>query len=106
GDGGDVRANVGGDAPALAVDEVPLAGLQPGSHFEPEFAKAFADRAGAVDRSCRAIECCEEAIARGVHLPATELPKLRPNGLVMFLQQFSPGTVAELGRPAVASACR
>src|SRR5215213_4173722 len=93
----DARAHVDGEARRLAVDQLALAGVDPGAHVETESLRALDELQRAPDRPRGAVEAGEEAVSGGVdfraavalQLPADERPLLR--------EQLAPAPVAELG---------
>src|SRR5919197_291292 len=98
GEGRDARAGVNRDAAHLPVRELALAGVEPGSELEPEPPDRLLDRVGGPDCPRRSVECCEEAVPRGVDLLPPETVELDTNGLVVRLEQLAPAPVAELHR--------
>src|SRR3954467_9255495 len=94
------RADVHSDATDIAPDELALPGVEPGPDGQPEQAgDRVADGACAPDRSGRAVECREKAVADALDLPAPEAVQLVPDHRVVALQQVPPPPVAQLGGP-------
>ena len=56
-----------------------IAGVQPGAHLDAERLHGVANRHRAADRSLRAVEHREEAVARRVRLAASKPGELRPH---------------------------
>jgi hypothetical protein len=77
----------------------PARALTP-AYFDAERLHRVANGHGAADRSLRAVEHCEEAVARGVHLAASKAIELYADDGVMRVKQRAPVTVADLGGPA------
>ena len=94
----DARADVDGDSGDLAVGELDLARVEPRSHGEVEWAHALDDRLRAADRSGRAVEGGEEAVARGVDLTTVEASELAADRGVMLFDEVPPASVADLHR--------
>ena len=69
-DVGDPGADVDGDAADLPVEELALAGVEPGAELDAERLDGLPDRLRAADRARRPVEAREEAVARGVDLAA------------------------------------
>ena len=87
------RADVHADV--IAAD-LALAGVQPGPHLAAKRLHRVADRHRAADRSLRAVEHREEAVARSVHLAASKAGELRADDGVVRIKQRMPVTVADL----------
>ena len=68
----DACADVHGDAADVVAADLAFAGVQSRTYFDAERLHGLADRHGAADRSLRAVERREEAVARGVHLAASK----------------------------------
>jgi hypothetical protein len=90
------RADVYGDTTDVITANLALAGVQPGPHLDAERLDCVANRHGAADRSLRAVEHREEAIARRVHLAAPKASELRSDDGVMRVKQGVPVAVADL----------
>src|SRR5204862_1373257 len=90
-------ADVDCDAPGLVVDQFALARMQPRANLQAKLAETVSDRAGAANPPRGAVERREEAVASRVHLPTTEPRELAADDLVVFLEEFPPGPVAEAG---------
>ena len=90
-------ADVDGDPGDFLADSLALAGVQPRSHFESDLVELVTDGAGAVDRACGAVEGGEEAVAGRVDLMASEAAELASDRVVVALEQFALGAVAERG---------
>src|SRR5262245_42486742 len=58
------------DAGDLLVDDLALAGVEPGAELEPQLGHRVPDRARAADRTRRPVEAGEEPVARRVQLDA------------------------------------
>src|SRR6266702_7293968 len=71
--------------------------MQAGANLQVKLAETVADRAGAMDSPGGAVERREETVASRVHLPPTEPRELAADDLVVFLEEFPPGAVAEVG---------
>src|SRR6476620_9884966 len=82
--------------PMSSPADLALAGVQPGAHLEAERLHRVADRHVATDRSLRAVEHRQEAVARRVHLAAAKSCELRPDDSVVCVKQGVPVTVADL----------
>ncbi len=61
-----------GDAGHLVVGELALACVKAGAKLDAEHPNIISDRLRAADRTCRAVEAGEEAVAGSVHLDAAE----------------------------------
>src|SRR4051812_29625895 len=72
GERGHACTRVDGNAGDVAVVELALAGVEPGTNREPERHHAVADGGRAPDRASRAVEGREEAVAGRVDLVAAE----------------------------------
>ena len=83
--GGDPRTDVYGDATDLLLQKLAFARVQSGPNLEPEFAQTVPDCAGAVNRTRRAVEGCEEPVPGRFDLPAPEPSELRSHGLMVSL---------------------
>jgi hypothetical protein len=86
------------DAAELAVDPLALPGANSRADLDAERAHRIADRTRAADRSGRAVEGREEAVAGGVDFVAAEPRELAPNLGMVRLQEVAPGAVSQLGR--------
>ena len=93
------RADVHGDPADVVAADLALAGVQPGAHLDAERLHRVANRHRAADRSLRAVEHRQEAVARRVHLAAPKAGELRPDDGVVRIEQRMPVTVADLRRP-------
>jgi hypothetical protein len=94
---GNPRANVHGDASDLPGDRLDLAGVHAGTNLDPQFLHGLGDRSRTAHASRRPVECGEEAVARGVDLPATEATEHGSHHPVVTLHQVPPPLVPELG---------
>jgi hypothetical protein len=88
------------DTTDVVPADLALAGVQPGAHLNAERLHRVTDRHRAADRSLRAVEHRQEAVARCVHLAAPKPSQLRLNDGVVRVEQGMPVTVAHLRRPA------
>ena len=88
------------DPADVVAADLALAGVQPGAHLDAERLHRVADRHGAADRSLRAVEHREEAVARRVHLAAPKAGELGPDDGVVRIEQRMPVTVTDLRGPA------
>jgi len=73
-------------AAALALDDLSLAGVQSGSHLDPERADGSHDPLRALDRAGRPVESDVEAVARRVLLDASEPPQLFTDDRMVMLE--------------------
>jgi hypothetical protein len=96
--GHDPGADRDGDPADLAGDLLDLADVKPGPHLEAERLDGFADVEGALDGRGGGVEDGEEAVSRRIDLAATVTAQCRPNGLVMLLDEITPGAIAQLRR--------
>ena len=71
---------------------------KPGAHFDAQRLHRVANCHGAADRSLRAVERREEAVAGGVDLAAAKTGQLRPHDGVVRVEQRAPVAVTDLGR--------
>jgi hypothetical protein len=88
------------DPTNVITADLALTGVQPGAHLEAERLHRVADRHRAADRSLRAVEHREEAVARRVHLAAPKAGQLRPHDGIVRIKQRMPIPVADLCGPA------
>ena len=103
----DACADVHADPADVVAADLALTGVQPRPHLDAERLHRVADRHRAADRSLRAVEHREEAVARCVHLAAAKARELRPDDGVVRVEQCVPVTVADLGgRYASSPRCR
>src|SRR5205085_7386766 len=86
------------DAAQLPAVELALTGVHARADGQAEVAERPPDRVRAGDRTGWAVEAREDAVARGVDLPASEPGDLRPDGGVVARDQLAPRAVAELRR--------
>src|SRR5215831_464611 len=91
-------ADVNGDATELLPNDLAFAGMAPGTYFDAERADARRDRLSAANGSGRAIERCEEAVARRVDLASTKARELSASQVVVTIQQVVPAMVAKVSR--------
>ena len=94
------RGDVDGDPADVAVGELDLAGVQPGSYFEPEGPDACGDVRGAPDGASRTVEGRYEPVTCGCDLPSTETTDALANEHVVPVEKLAPAAVSELGGEA------
>ena len=103
GERSDPRADVDGHAADVVADELALAGVEAGPHFDAERpAPGRRSRAHSGSRA-RAVERGEEAVAHGLHLAAPVALELRANQLVVAGHELAPARIAK-GRRALGGA--
>ncbi len=88
-----------GDPADVVAADLALAGVQSGADLDAEGVHCVANCHGAADRSLRAVERREEAVARGVHLTAAEAVSCDADDGVVRIEQGVPVAVAHLGGP-------
>jgi hypothetical protein len=89
---------VNSDSGGLVGDEFALAGVNAHSGVELEMVQRGANRVRAANRARRAVEGCEEAVARSVYFTPAEVCDLSADDAVVSRQQLATGGVAEFGR--------
>ena len=98
GHGEQASRDVDGDAADLLAGRLHLARVQAGADPQPEPVDGRHGGGRAAHPVGRGLEGREEAVARGVDLPAAVPLQLAPDGLVVPAHQGAPPTVAQLGR--------
>src|SRR5207244_306375 len=81
----------------LAIDQLAPARMQPRANLQVKVAETVSDRAGAANPPRGAVERREETIASRVDFPPTKPRELAADDLVVFLEEFPPCPVAEVG---------
>src|SRR6266496_2083359 len=90
-------SDVDGDASDLAVNDIALAGVDPGADLDSKWPYRIDNCPGAADRPRWPIERSEEPITRGVHfLPPVAGQESTHHGVVS-LDQVTPAPVAQIG---------
>jgi len=91
----DAGSDMDGDAPDVGAIELDLARVETGSDVEPEVANGGADRLRAADRSRRAVEDRQQAIACRDDLASTEPVELLACDGVVPIEQLLPRVITE-----------
>ena len=85
-----------GDATDLAAQLLNLADVDPGTHLDPDGLHGGDYLEGALDGRPRRIEDGEEAVPRGVHLPAVMAAQGSAHERVVKLDEVAPPSVPKL----------
>ncbi len=88
--GGYACPDVHRDAADLAIDPLALARVQSGANLDTQLAHSLSDRVRAPNRTRRAVERREEAVARGIQLGAAEAHELAADEPMVRLDQLPP----------------
>ena len=89
------RSDVDGDAPELVAHDFALAGMQAGSHLDPERVDIVRNGAGTADGASGPVECRQKPVACGVNFTATEGVKFATNQGVMDIKQIVPAPITD-----------
>src|ERR1700742_2479294 len=85
-----------GDPGEIIGHHLALARMDTSADLEPESARADADRQRAPNRSGRAIERRQHAIARPLHQPTAEVRKLSLDHTLVLPEQLPPSAIPKL----------
>jgi hypothetical protein len=81
-------------------------GVQSGTHLDAEGLHRVTNCRGGADRSLRAVEHRQEAVARRVHLAAPKPRELRPDDGVVRIKQGMPVAITQRRLGASSPRCR
>jgi hypothetical protein len=85
------------NASDLFADQFALTCVQTSSDLDAKRSYTVGDRASTADCACGTVECGEKAIPRVIDLPTTEPHKFTAYYRMVFVEQFAPAAVANMG---------
>ena len=89
--------NVNGNATDVVAHHFALAGMQPCTNVDPEWAYFLRNRAGATNTARRAIESRKNAVPRCLDLMAAKASEIATDRGVMFVEEIMPAAIAKRG---------
>jgi hypothetical protein len=92
----DARRDVHGHAADLAALDLDLAGMESGSHGDPNRTHPIDDRRGAADGTGWAIEGREKAIAKSLNLAPAVTREFLTDSLIVPIEQTAPLAIPDL----------
>src|SRR5262249_34125870 len=98
GKSGSASADMHSNACEIGADDLAFPSVQAAPYLKSELPHCIPDCAGAADGSSGPVESSEEAVARGVYLPAAVLLKHVADLRIKRLKQLTPPMIAKLCR--------